>query len=47
MARKFTTRMLELNDEGMFDKDILIQNLLNWLGETTRDIFNKELEYRK
>jgi hypothetical protein len=31
--RDFTRRMLELNDEGMFDKDMLIQDLLTYLSE--------------
>ena len=33
MAREFTRRMLELKDEGYFDKDILIQDLLGYLTE--------------
>ena len=33
MSREFTVRMLELNDDGMFDKDALIQDLLNFLTE--------------
>jgi len=33
MAREFTTRMLELLDEGMFNKDDLIHDLLNYLCE--------------
>ena len=33
MAREFTSRMLELLDEGMFNKDDLIHDLLNYLSE--------------
>ena len=33
MAREFTTRMLEMLDEGMFNKDDLIHDLLNYLSE--------------
>jgi hypothetical protein len=31
--RNFTARLLELNDDGYFNKDILIQDLLNYLSE--------------
>ena len=33
MSREFTRRMLELKDEGYFDKDMLIQDLLTYLSE--------------
>jgi hypothetical protein len=33
MAREFTRRLLELKDEGYFDKDHLIQDLLGYLSE--------------
>ena len=33
MSREFTRRLLELKDEGMFDKDYLIQDLLGYLSE--------------
>lgn len=33
MVREFTSRMIDLNDEGMFDKDQLILDLLNWMPE--------------
>jgi len=33
MSREFTRRMLELKDQGMFDKDHLIQDLLEYLSE--------------
>ena len=33
MAREFTSRMLELLDDGMFNKDDLIHDLLNYLCE--------------
>ena len=33
MAREYTNRVLDLVDEGVFDKDSLIQDLLGWLSE--------------
>lgn len=33
MAREFTTRMLEQLEEGLFNKDDLIHDLLNYLSE--------------
>ena len=33
MVREFTSRMIDLNDEGYFDKDLLIRDLLNWMPE--------------
>ena len=45
MAREFTTRMLELNDEGMFDKDVLIQDLLSFLSENEVKAFVKASDF--
>jgi hypothetical protein len=33
MAREYTNRILEMNEEGLFDKNILIRDLLNWMSE--------------
>ena len=33
MARKYTNLILEMNDDGFFDKDQLIQDLLSWMDE--------------
>ena len=33
MARKYTNLILEMNDDGFFDKDQLIQDLLSWMSE--------------
>ena len=33
MVREFTSRMIDLNDEGYFDKDLLIRDLLSWMSE--------------
>ena len=33
MAREYTSRLLELVEEGMFDKDLLIEALANWMSE--------------
>lgn len=32
-ARAYTCALLELVDEGVFDKDLLIQDLLCWMSE--------------
>ena len=33
MAREYTNKILEMNDDGYFDKDALILDLLNWMSE--------------
>jgi hypothetical protein len=33
VSRPVTSRILDLVDEGMFDKDLLIQDLLGWMSE--------------
>lgn len=33
MAREYTNRMLEMVEEGYFDKDMLIRDLLSWMSE--------------
>lgn len=38
-SRPFTTAMLEAVDEGMLDKDTLIQDLLGWLSEAEVEQF--------
>ena len=38
-SRPFTTAMLEAVDEGMLDKDLLIQDLLGWLSEAEVEQF--------
>ena len=52
-TRQFTNRILEMVDDGVLDKDFLIQNLLMWMSEydvkeffdnTIYDVENDELE---
>ena len=38
-SRPFTIAMLEAVDEGMLDKDTLIQDLLGWLSEAEVEQF--------
>ena len=38
-SRPFTTAMLEAVDEGMLDKDTLIQDLLGWMSESEVEQF--------
>jgi hypothetical protein len=45
MAREFTKRILELNDEGYFDKDFLIQDLLEFLSEDEVKTFVKRQDF--
>ena len=33
VSRPYTTALLDAVDEGMFDKDSLIQDLLGWMSE--------------
>ena len=43
MSREYTTRFLELLDEGMFNKDLLIQDLLGYLSEQeVKDFVKRE-----
>ena len=32
-AREYTERILELDEDGMLDRDWLIPSLLNWMSE--------------
>lgn len=32
--RKYTNKIIEMVDEGMFDRDMLIRDLLNWMSES-------------
>jgi hypothetical protein len=45
MAREFTTRMHELLDEGMFNKDMLIFDLLEYLTEDEVKDFVRRNDY--
>ena len=45
MAREFTTRMMELLEEEMFNKDILIQDLLNHMSEQEVKNFVEEQDF--
>ena len=31
--REYTNKILEMLDEGMFDKNVLIRDLLSWMSE--------------
>jgi hypothetical protein len=42
MVREYTSRMIDLNDEGYFDKDQLIRDLLNWMPEGAYDFIGFE-----
>jgi hypothetical protein len=40
-SRAYTCALLELVDEGMLDKDTLIENLLGWMSEASVEQFCK------
>ena len=44
-ARKVSKEFLELVDQGIFDKDALIVNLVNWLSEDELKEFVEANEY--
>jgi hypothetical protein len=37
--RKYTTKIIEMVDEGMLDRDILIRDLLCWMSEADVEEF--------
>ena len=39
VSRKYTTALLDAVDEGMYDKDLLIQDLLGYLSEAEVEDF--------
>ena len=45
MSREFTKRMMELVEEEMFDKDILIQDLLSFLSENDVENFVRRNDF--
>ena len=41
-AREYTCKILEMNEEGLTDKDSLIRDLLLWLSESeVEDFYNQ------
>lgn len=45
VSRPVTCKMLDLVDQGVFDKDDLIRNLLNWLSEDEVKQFARANDY--
>lgn len=44
--RKYTNKILELLEEGYFDKDVLIRDLLNWMSESdVQEFFEQRIEF--
>lgn len=44
--RKFTSKIIELIDEGMIDRDVLIRDLLNWMSEAdVQEFFEQRIAY--
>lgn len=44
-SRPYTTQLLEMVDEGLIDKDSLIQDLLGWLSESEVQEFAARNDY--
>ena len=44
-TREYTIRLLELVDEGVIDRDSLIQDLLGWMSEDEVRQFALQSEY--
>jgi hypothetical protein len=44
-TREYTIRLLELVDEGVIDRDSLIQDLLGWMSEDEVRRFALQSEY--
>ena len=45
MARKYTNLILEMNDDGFFDKDQLIRDLLCWMSEDeVKEFYERYIE---
>lgn len=45
MTRGYTKRMLELLEEGSFNKNVLIRDLLNFLSESEVEEFVRHSEF--
>ena len=45
MTREFTNRMIELLEEGVFDKDMLIRDMLAWMTESSVKEFVERYEF--
>ena len=45
MARSYTNLILEMNDDGYFDKDQLIRDLLCWMDEAdVKEFYERFIE---
>jgi len=44
-TRKYTNELLDMNDQGLINKDDLIRNLLGWLSESDVKEFGEANEY--
>ena len=45
MARKYTNLILEMNDDGLFNKDQLIRDLLCWMDESeVKEFYERYIE---
>ena len=45
MSRRYTTELLEMVEQGMVDKDSLIQDLLGWMSEAEVEQFARRNDY--
>lgn len=44
-ARKFTCQLLDMVEQGVIDKDYLIQDLLGWMSEAEVEEFCRASDY--
>ena len=44
-SRFYTIQLMEMVDQGMVDKDVLINNLLGWLSEEEVELFMQRNDY--
>ena len=45
MSRRYTTELLDMVEQGMVDKDSLIQDLLGWMSEADVEQFARRNDY--
>ena len=43
MVRKYTNKIIEMTDEGLLDRDMLIRDLLNYMSESDVEDFYESL----
>lgn len=47
MTRIYTNKILKLLDEDLFDKNVLIRDLLNWMSEDDVEEFYNKYDFKE